>query len=177
MKAATALLLMAPLWAQLPVKSAAVVTSTAKPTTMRETLTQLEKRMDNKISMADGADPFNILGLTRGLYLEGYGAVFTTELDLVQTPVPTPFQQVIPKQQAIKIHQRKLDHLPLLEKTLREMWQDAAAALISTPDTDQIVIAVRLLYQPSWEDTKGLPAQILLKGTRKGSPEIHVDDK
>jgi hypothetical protein len=39
----------------------------------------------------------------------------------------------------------------------------------SIPDTDQVVVGVRLLYQP-WEDTSGMPTQIVLKGSRKGGP-------
>jgi hypothetical protein len=33
------------------------------------------------------------------------------------------------------------------------------------PNNEQIIVAVRLLYKP-WEDTKGLPGQIVLKGSR-----------
>jgi hypothetical protein len=74
----------------------------------------------------------------------------------------------IPPEEVAKIHQRKLDHLPLLRKTMQGMWRDAATALTSMPDSEQIVLAVRLLYQP-WEDTTGLPGQIVMKGARKAA--------
>ena len=48
------------------------------------------------------------------------------------------------------------------------MWMDAASSLTSVPDTEQVVVALRLLYYP-WEDTKGLPGQIVMKGPRKAA--------
>ena len=35
-------------------------------------------------------DPIDMLGGTRGLYLAGYGTVFTTELSLIVTPGNLP---------------------------------------------------------------------------------------
>jgi hypothetical protein len=165
MKIATTLFLMAPLWAQLPARPATITSE--KPNAARPPMADVEKRVDAKLSTIGGADPVYILGLTRGLYLGGYGTVLTAELDLIPTPVPTPFHQQITKDEAIKVHQRKIEHLALLRKTMREIWADAASALTSTPDTEQIVLAVRLFYRP-WEDTSGLPAQIVMTGSRKG---------
>lgn len=42
----------------------------------------------------------------------------------------------------------------------------AAAALNTIADNDQIVVAVRLVYQ-EWEDTKGLPGLLVVKATRQ----------
>ena len=50
-----------------------------------QTFSTLEKSFDTRLEKAS-ADPMVILGATRGLYVEGYGAIFTTELDLIQTP-------------------------------------------------------------------------------------------
>ncbi len=36
---------------------------------------------------------FDLLGTTRGVYLEGYGVVFSAELDLIVTPNLNPFHQ------------------------------------------------------------------------------------
>jgi hypothetical protein len=167
MKLATTLLWMAPLWAQLPARPATVETTVEKPGVPRQEVKDAEKRLDTRMAALGGADPVDVIGLTRGLYLPGYGAVFTAELSLIPTPAPTPFHVEFTKQEIAQIHKRKLDHLQLLRPAMREMWKDAAASLPSMPDSDQIVIVVRLFYRP-WEDTTGLPTQILLKGTRKG---------
>ena len=167
MRLAALVLLIAPAWAQAPLKVAAVGVP-EKPNGMRQVFSDLEKRMDNKVAVADAKDPIDLLGLTRGLYLPGYGVVFTTEVGLIVTPTPNPFRQQITKEEAARVHQRKLDHLPLLKKAMREMWMDAASSLTSVPDTEQVVLALRLLYQ-TWEDTKGLPGEIVMKGPRKAA--------
>jgi hypothetical protein len=168
MKLATTMLCMAPLWAQLPARPAAVVTPAETSGTARLEIKDAEKHLDTRMASLGGAtDPVDIVGLTRGLYLPGYGAVFTAELSLIPTPAPTPFHVQFTKQEIAQIHKRKLEHLQLLRPAMKGMWQDAAASLASMPDSEQIVLAVRLFYRP-WEDTTGLPTQILLKGTRGG---------
>src|SRR3974390_3027274 len=95
------------------------------PTTlgsMRQQIADAEKRLDTKISQVGGKDRVYVLGLTRGLYLAGYGAVFTEELDLTETPGITPFHQQITPQEIVTMHQRKLANLAALRKTLRDMW-------------------------------------------------------
>jgi hypothetical protein len=73
-----------------------------------------------------------------------------------------------------KIRQRKLDRLPMLRQAMRDAWRDSAAALTSIPDNQQVVVAVRLLYL-TWEDTHGLPGEIVMKGDRRtalaGAPQ------
>jgi hypothetical protein len=136
---------------------------------MRQAVSDAEKRLDTKLSQVGGKDKVYILGLARGLYLAGYGTVFTQEIDLIETPRPNPFHQQITPPEAAAVHQRKLENLALLRKALRDLWADAAAALSPMPDSEQVVLAVRLLYQP-WEDRSYLPSQIVLKGSRKANP-------
>jgi hypothetical protein len=73
-----------------------------------------------------------------------------------------------------KIRQRKLDRLPALRQAMRDVWRDSATTLTSVPDNQQVVVAVRLLYLP-WEDTHGLPGEIVMKGDRRtalaGAPQ------
>ncbi len=157
------LVALAPAWAQVPLKPA-IVPSTEKPSAMNQVITDQEKRLDDKLNSTGGNDPIYMLGLTRGLYLQGYGAVFTAEVSLINTPVASPFRKIT-KDDVVKVHQRKLERLGLLKTALREQWISMAAALNALPDTEQIVIAVRLRYLP-YEDTTGLPGQIIMKGPR-----------
>jgi hypothetical protein len=155
-------------FAQPPLKVVAANPAGSPALSMRQAVSDEEKRLDTKLSQVGGKDKVYILGLARGLYLPGYGTVFTQEIDLIETPRPNPFHQQITPQEAAAVHQRKLENLALLRKALRDLWADAAAAL-PMPDTEQVVLAVRLLYQP-WEDRSGLPSQIVLKGSRKANP-------
>jgi hypothetical protein len=168
MKFATLLLFAAAAFAQPPLK--VVSTNPAgSPVSIHQAVAGAEKRLDAKIAGVGGKEKVYILGLTRGLYLAGYGAVFTQEIDLIESPHPNPFHQQITPQEAAAVRRRKLENLAVLRKALPDMWTDAAAALAPMPDSEQVVLAVRLLYQP-WEDRTGLPSQIVVKGSRKANP-------
>ena len=154
-------------FAQAPIRPAAVVNPPSS--SARVMVATIESRLNDRLaSIGPATDRVYILGLVRGLYLEGYGSVYTAELDLVETPKPNPFRQKISPEEAVKVHQRKVANLAMLKKSMREMWLDAAASLSGTPDNDQVVIAVRLFYQP-WEDASGLPTQVVMKGPRKAA--------
>jgi hypothetical protein len=187
MKSAAILLVLslAPAWAQLPrpqaaapaVASAAApaaaphasVTPTEKSRVPRQALSDLERRLDTKLASLGGAnDPIDLLGAARGIYLDGYGVVLTAEASLIITPGLSPFHQEITQPEKEKVHQRKLDRLPMLKQVMRDMWRDSATGLTAIPDNQQVVIAVRLLYLP-WEDTRGLPGEIVMKGDRRAA--------
>ena len=183
MKSAAVLLVLslAPAWAQLPrpqaaapaVASAAAphasVTPTEKSRVPRQALSDLERRLDIKLTSLGGAtDPIDLLGAARGIYLDGYGVVLTAEASLIITPGLSPFHTVMTEAEKAKVHQRKLDRLPMLRQAMRDMWRDSATALTAIPDNQQVVIAVRLLYLP-WEDTRGLPGEIVMKGDRRSA--------
>jgi hypothetical protein len=129
----------------------------------------LERRFDGKFFEIGNADnPIDLLGNTRGVHVDGFGTVFTTELGLLLTPGLNPFMQTIPKERIVKVHQQKLDRLPALRKAMRELIQVAALTLVQLADSDQIVVAVRLDYS-KWEDTSGLPGQIIMRADRKSA--------
>ena len=155
-------------WAQLPLRPASVVNPTAaKPLLSFAVMTDLEKHLDERISTAGGAEPLVLLGPARALYLEGYGAVITQEVSLVVTPTISPFRPKITPQDVVQAHKKSVERLPLLKGLVRQLWASTAETLNMVPGNEQIVIAVRLLYK-SWEDTNGLPGQILLRGARGG---------
>lgn len=165
MKLPLVLLILTAAWTQPPLKSVSTVNTSDKPLLSFGVMADLEKQLDDKVGTAGGATPMVLLGPARALYLSGYGAVVTQELSLIVTPTITPFQQSISPQEVVKVHQQKLARLPLIKQTVRDMWTSTAATLSMVPNNEQIVVAVRLLYK-SWEDTKGLPGQIMLKGSR-----------
>jgi hypothetical protein len=170
------LLAAAPLCAQLaqPVRAASTATvNSTLPNPSKamkiapQTFKDLEIRFDTQLASIGGPnDPIDILGTTRGLYLDGYGAVFTTEMSLIITPRINPFHQQMTKEEVAAVHRRKLARLPELKQAMADMMKSSAMTLIQIPDSQQIVVAVRLLYLP-YEDTTGLPAQLLLSASRR----------
>jgi hypothetical protein len=183
------LLTLAPVGAQSP-RPAVVTTPVAtaaleRPGIARQTFTELEKSFDSQLSATGGAHPIDILGLTRGVYLDDYGVVFTAEISLMQTPTTSPFRKEISTELRAEIHRQKLENLPLLRKVMREMVKNTALTFgaagvkmnILKP-TSQVVLAVRLLYLP-YEYTNGLPGQIIMKADLKGAQanDIKVEEQ
>lgn len=87
----------------------------------RAALSGLEKNFDGRFQRANVTDPFDVLGTTRAVYLDGYGAVFSAELNLIVTPNLNPFHQFFTTAEKARIHERKLQRLPLLKQNMREM--------------------------------------------------------
>jgi hypothetical protein len=158
------------------VVSAPVTTSSVNPVRpvgpgriALSTLSTLERRLDGQLSaIGTTIDPLDLLGTTRGVYLDGYGIVFTTECSLIITPSISPFRQSITEQDKIQVHQRKVNRLPVLKKTMREMMKVVALSLAQVPDNQLFVLVVRLDYLP-YEDTTGLPGQIIMSADRRSA--------
>jgi hypothetical protein len=124
----------------------------------------MEKAFDGRLAYT--ADAFDLLGSTRGVYLDGYGAVFSTELNLIVSPNLSPFHPAFSKIEIAHIHDRKVQRLPLLKAKMREMLVASAASLENLPPSEQVVLAVSLFHY-SWEDYSGLPSQIVMQAERQ----------
>jgi|SRR5271157_724359 len=181
MRLAAFLLLLAPAWAQVrpAVQVARPVAKPAPPATAaprpkinitRQTFRTLEDGFNLKLTSfnPNPAEAVYMLGLTRGVYLQGYGAVFSAELDLIQSPTINPFHQKILDEEVIETHKRKLKQLPLLRQAVREQLKACAQGMDMVPPGEQIVMVVRLDYQ-AWEDVDRLPSQIVLHADRKSA--------
>jgi hypothetical protein len=130
----------------------------------RAALGTVEKTFDGRLAYT--TDAFDLLGTTRGVYLEGYGVVFSTELNLIVSPNLSPFHTSFSKIEIARIHDRKVERLPLLKQKMREMLVASAASLENLPPSEQVVLAVSLFHY-SWEDYSGLPSQIVMQAERQ----------
>ena len=142
------------------------------------TMTSLEKRFNERLStLFETNDQLDLLGNTRGVYLEGFGAVFTAEVSLVVTPAITPFRGKITKEFADGIRQKKIQRLPFLQAAMKEMLRNMGATFIQVAEERQMVLVVRFYYEP-WEDMNGMPSQIVMKANRanamKGDVQMEV---
>jgi len=137
-----------------------------KPRVSRLAMLAMEKSFDQRIQSYDTTDPFDLLGYTRGVYLENYGAVFTAEVNLVVGPAISPFHPAPTKEQIKRLHQKKLTRLPILKHQMREALRGMAASLDTVPPNEQIVLGVSLVCF-TWEIRDGLPGQILMQAERK----------
>ncbi len=103
----------------------------------------MQKSIDRQLAHLWPDEPYFVLGTTHGVYLDGYGAVFTAEVNLASAPV-SPLMPVPTQARIDQHHQKKLDRLPLLEKAMREILVQTAASMDTLSDSDHVVIAVSL---------------------------------
>lgn len=148
----------------------ALVAASAGPRVSRATLTAMEKSLDERIQRLWDDTPYLLIGTTRGVYLEGYGAVFTAEVNLVMNPVSL-MNTRLTKEDIAKVRQKKLDRLPVLRKALKDSMVSMAASLDTVPGDEQIAIVAFIDHYP-WEDIAGMPAQITLQAQRKKLVEV-----
>ncbi len=135
------------------------------PRVSRAQLVAGERSLDDRFSRLWEDNPFVLLGPTRGIYLQGYGAVLSTEINLVTAP---PYAMVRPlpgKDEIAKHRTKKIERLPELKKAMRQALVDTAATLDSVPDQEQIVVVMFLSRYP-WEDTSGLPVQVMMRAQK-----------
>jgi hypothetical protein len=142
--------------------------SAEAPRVSPQALAQLEQSFEDRVRGLKGEEPFNLLGASSGFYLEGYGVVLTIPLDLIYTPGVSPFRPPFTKQDQEQVHRRKVAQLPALKQAAREMLASAAASLSTLPMDRKISVAVRIYYM-NWDDSAGLPHQIVATADRKSA--------
>jgi hypothetical protein len=151
----------------LLVVAASAIASDA-PRVPRTTLAAAEKSLDNRFAGLWSDNPFIMLGPTRGIYLEGYGTVFTAEVNLVAGPQIGILTPSMTKQSIAQHRQKKIDRIPELKKAMAKALADTAASpeMAAVPPDEQIVLVAFLSHFP-WEDLSGIPTQIMMQGSKK----------
>ena len=141
------------------------LTAATAPRVSRPLLVSVEKSLDDRIRTLWDDNPYLLLGSTRGVYLENYGAVFTAEIDLVLNPTSL-MNANIKKDDIVKYHAKKLERVPLLKKALRDALVACGSSLDTVPPEEQIII-VAFLPHHQWEDMTGIPTQITVQAPHK----------
>ena len=153
----------------LPFLLLAVAASTIAsdaPRVSRDQLVAVEKSLDSRYTKLWDDNQIVVLGPTRGIYLEGYGAVMTSEVDLVAGPTLLFMRGALTKDEVEKFRQKKIGRVPDLRQAVRQALIASAASLDNVPAEEQIVVVAMLSKYP-WEDFKGLPHQILMQAQKK----------
>jgi hypothetical protein len=143
--------------------SAAAVAGTARVN--RAVIRSVELSLDERLSRIWPDTPMALTSHTRGVYLDGYGAVFTLEMNTASDGVGLMATNLTP-QMKVQVKQKKIDRMPQLQTALAQALVDAAASLDPVPLDEQVVVEVDLLRY-SWEDGAGYPAEILVQATRR----------
>ena len=126
-------------------------------------------------------DPYDLLGTARGTYLEGYGAVFTFEVNVVLIAPPNlgPFLPKITEKDIASLHERKLQKIVLLKGAMRELMVNASRSLTGLPPDERIVMEA-FLFNYKWENSRGLPWRVVLTAPKQkllDAVNRHASDK
>jgi hypothetical protein len=140
--------------------------STATPRVSRVSVAAMENSIDDKVSLIQIDDPYQMVGGTRGMYINGYGVVFSSELDLVANNLVSPFRPQVTKEDLTRLKHKKQQRIVVLKQNMRKMLMATAASLDGVPVNEQVVLGVTLHYFP-WEDSAGMPRQIVMLAPRK----------
>ncbi|MBI4892690.1 MAG: hypothetical protein HY821_18845 [Acidobacteria bacterium] len=132
----------------------------------RTEVAAMERSFDQRLQRFSIDTPIEVLGLTRGVYLDGFGAVFTAEVNLVQTPGISPFRPTLSKEDVARARAAKQKRIPELRNLMRDMMIASASSLDRLPPEEKLVLGVSLFYN-SWEDATGLPRQITMQAKRQ----------
>jgi hypothetical protein len=135
----------------------------------RASLSTIETSLNDKLRVV-GPDPYDVLGLTRGTYLAGYGVLFTFEVNLVYSTGPNPFRPPMTREEIASLRDRKFHKLLVLKDTMRRTMA-SAAALPGLAPNDHVAVEAFLLYY-SWENQSGLPHRILMTASRSSLLEV-----
>jgi hypothetical protein len=138
----------------------------------------LESQFEARVNRLDVNDPIQMMGACTGVYVNGYGMVFTLPVVLATTPTISPFHMTITKDEKAGVHKRKVAHLPGFRKALQEMLVSAFSGLPKLLPTDKIALGVRMFYL-DWEDRSGLPSLIVVSADRASAlaGNIQVDEQ
>lgn len=132
----------------------------------RGLIAAVEVSMNKRIEALVPGEQFLLLGHTHGVYLEGFGCVFTTRVNLAEGPAPGPFLKTLPEPVRAALHKKKQERMPLLKSAMRDMLISAAVGMDPVPASEKLVLSVSLAYWPH-EDTSGLPTQVVMQAPRK----------
>src|SRR5882724_7247486 len=141
----------------------------------RNELGEAERAIDMAIQRKWSEDPLVLIGGTRAFYIDGFGVVMTSELNLVTGPSVNPFNPVLLPETKDMYRKKKLQRLPQMRDLMATTLGQAKAWFPTLRDEEQIVLGVQL-YRYSWEDPAGIPSQVVWQTAKKKDAPIKSQD-
>jgi len=136
------------------------------PKVNRGMIEAMQHSLDNKLSGLWPQDPAEVLGLSQGTYIQGYGAILLGEVNLAPAAGISPFHPTVSADEVRRTREKKVQRMAALRNAMRAMLVDSARSLDSVPPDEQVAVGLSLFYW-KWENREGLPAQIVMHAPRK----------
>lgn len=132
---------------------------------IRNEVASVERAIDTRFRDLSSEQPMALLGSARGVYLKGYGAVFTVEVNLAAAANLSPFRQSYSEEEKRQLNIRKRQRLETLETRALEILVEESKKLTRIPAEEVVALAVSLFHFP-WEDLTGLPRQMVASAAK-----------
>ena len=150
---------------------AATLLCSAEPPTSKDAnvyrqVSLSERSIDSRFGNLSEPVRMDQIGVTRGGYLDGYGAVFALQVMLVPVQGLSPFRPSVTEKEKRELNLRKRQRLEDLEVRARQILVEEGGRLTGVPLEEKIALIVSLFHY-RWEDLTDLPAQLVMQATRQ----------
>jgi len=136
-----------------------------RPHVTKAMLTAFEKQFVGSVLSATKDSAVTFVDPPRAYYVDNFGIMMASEISLVPGYGPTMFGPLNPEQ--IQLHHHKVtERLPVLREQMKLALFEGATRFDALDDNDRLAVAVTV-YHFAWENTTGIPSQIVMQGTRK----------
>jgi len=132
----------------------------------RPALMSAEKNFEARVGKLWPDDPVAFWIFPQSMYINGFGAVFSAQVNLAQGPGISPFHPSVSKEEVERIHRKKMERMAIFRQTMEDVLLSSAASLDTVPADEQIALGVSFFYW-NWEDTTGLPQQVVMRAPKK----------
>jgi hypothetical protein len=165
--------ILAAVFATIALCAGAVYGDRLRPT--KAMLTAFEKQFVGNVLAATKDSTVTFVDPPRAYYLDNFGIMMACEVSPVPGYGPTMFGPLNPEQ--IQLHHHKVEErLPILREQMKLALFDGATRFEALDDNDRLAVAVTV-YHFAWENTTGIPSQIVIQGTRKALLEARAKTK
>ena len=131
-------------------------------------LEEFEHRLEARLAQTPGPFPFQVLSTAPAIYVPNTGVVLSSIVSLSYLDQPSPFRGPFTPKELATFRERKLQRVPILEQSMREVLVETAAAsdMDPVPPNERITLGITMFYF-KWEDSTGLPRQIVMSAEKQ----------
>lgn len=146
-----------------------------RPRLTKAMLAAFEKQFAANVIAATKDSTVTFVDPPRAYYVDNFGILMASEVSPIPGYGPTMFGPLNPEQ--IQLHHHKVEErLPLLREQMKLALFDGATRFDMLDDSDHLAVAVTV-YHFAWENTTGIPSQIVIQGTKKALLEARAKTK
>jgi hypothetical protein len=128
---------------------------------------QVEALTDRALRGYSIDNPIDPMTPTHGVYAEGFGVVFITDVNLTVISPLWGFGGVPSKEEINRIRESKLRKLPGFKDFMTTLLINAATRLDQLKPDESILLHVRFYYMEKMEDRSGLPTFLTVQAKRQ----------